>query len=125
MILFYSEPSYWGFLNIAKKYSVSSDDEKNALSDLARIIFKTKDIRFKFAMICWSIGALAFSIVLVTSEVIPQIIGWLGIVASILVFFSNGIKLGKTNIKVPAIVALFPILFEVTLGGWLLFSTLI
>ncbi len=122
LILFYSEPSYWGFLNIAKKYSVSSGVEKNSLSDLARSIFKTKNSRFKFAMACWSIGTFAFSIVLVTSGVVPPIIGWLGIAASILVFFSNGIKLVKPNTKVPAIVALFPILFEIIIGGWLLFS---
>jgi hypothetical protein len=125
LILFYTEPSYWGFLNIARKYSVSSGVEKNALSDLARSIFKTKNSRFKFAMVCWSIGTLAFSIVLVTSGVVPAIIGWLGIVAGIIVGFSNGIKLVKPNIKVPAIGALFPILFEVIIGGWLLFSSII
>jgi hypothetical protein len=124
-ILFYNEPSYWGLLNIAQKYSVSSGAEKKSLSDFARTIFKRKDNRFKVAMVCWSIGTLAFSIVLVTSEVVPQIIGWLGIVAGILVFFSNGIKLVKPYIKVPAIGALSPILFEVILGGWLLFSSII
>ena len=125
LILFYDEKNYWGFLNIARKYSEASGTEKNSLSNLARIIFKTKDYRFKFAMICWSIGTLAFSIVLVTSEVVPQIIGWLGIVASIIIFISNGIKLVKPNIKVPAIGALFPILFEIIIGGWLIYYSLI
>jgi len=125
LIQFYNEPNYWKFLNIARQYSGSSGAEKNSLSDLARSIFKRKDSRFKVAMICWSIGTLAFSIVLVTSEVVPQIIGWLGIVASILVGFGTGIKLVKPKFKFEVIGALFAMLFEVIIGGWLLFSPLI
>jgi hypothetical protein len=120
LIQFYNEPSYWGLLNIARRYSVSGGGEKNSLSDSARTILKAKDYRFKFAMICWSIGTLAFSIVLVTYGVAPAIIGWLGIVASILIGFGTGIKLAEPNLKVPPIGALFAILFEVIIGVWLL-----
>jgi hypothetical protein len=125
LIQFINEPNYWGLLKIARKYSVSSGAEKSALADLAGTIFKTKDYRFKFAMVCWSIGTLAFSIVLVTSDVVPAIIGWIGIVASILIGFNDGIKLVKPNIKVPPIGALFALLFEVIIGGWLFFSSII
>ena len=126
LIQYINEPNYWGLLKIARQYSGTSGAEKNSLSDLAHSIFKTKDSRFKFAMICWSIGTLAFSIVLVTSEVVPQIIGWLGIVASILVGFGNGIKLVKPNFQdFTAIGGLTAILFEIIIGGWLLFSSII
>ena len=126
LIQYVNEPNYWGLLEIARQHSGSNGTEKNSLSELARTIFKTKDSRFKFAMICWSIGTLAYSIVIVTSEVVPQIIGWLGIVASILVGFSTGIKLVKLNVKdFTTIGGLMAILFEVIFGGWLLFSPLI
>jgi len=125
LIQYINEPNYWKLIKIARQYSLTSGAEKNSLSDLARSIFKTKDTRFKFAMICWSIGTLAFSIVLVTSEVIPEIIGWLGIVASILVGFGTGIKLVKPKLKFEVIGALFAMLFEVVIGAWLLFSPLI
>jgi hypothetical protein len=136
LIQFYNEKNYWGLLNIAKRYSGTSGAEKNSLSDLARTIFRTKDSRFKFAMICWSIGTLAYSVVFVTYGVVPQIIGWLGIVASILVGFGNGVQLVvwiregdvvlvKPNFKVLAIGGLLAILFEVILGGWLLFYSII
>jgi len=125
LIQFYNEPNYWKLLNIARQYSGSSGAEKKSLSDLARTIFKTKDSRFKFAMILWSIGTLAFSIVLVISEVVPQIIGWIGIVSSILIGFGTGIKLVKPNVKVPPIGALFAILFEIIIGGWLLYYSII
>ncbi|GAH08465.1 unnamed protein product, partial [marine sediment metagenome] len=62
LIQFYNEPFYWKLINNAKKYSSASSDEKKSLSDSARIIFKGKDIRFKYAMICWSIGTLSFSV---------------------------------------------------------------
>jgi len=124
LIQFYNERSYWGLINIARQYSGTSGAEKTSLSDSARSIFKTKDTRFKFAMICWSIGTLAYSIVLATYEVVPAIIGWLGIVASILVGFGTGIKLVKPKFKFEVIGALFAMLFEVIIGGWLLLSPL-
>jgi hypothetical protein len=126
LIQFYNEPKYWRLINIAKQYSSVSESEKNSLSDLARTIFKTKDIRFKFAMICWSIGTLAFSIVLVTYEVVPTIIGWLGIIASFLVGFGTVIKIVKPNSKdFTTVGGLSAILFEVIIGGWLLLSPLV
>jgi len=125
LIQYINEPNYWKLIKIANQYSSTGGEQKKSLSDLARSIFKTKDTRFKFAMICWSIGTLAFSIILVTSEVVPQIIGWLGIIASILVGFGTGIKLVKPNFKGEIIGALFAMLFEVIIGGWLLFSQFI
>ncbi len=126
LIQFYNEPNYWGLISIARQHSSATGAEKTSLSDLARAAFKTKDTRFKFAMICWSIGTLAYSIVLVAYEAVPAIIGWLGVVASILVGSSTGTKLVKPNVKdFTAIGGLSAILFEVIIGGWLLFSPLI
>jgi hypothetical protein len=124
LIQFYNEPYYWELINIARKYSAASGAEKKSLSNLAHTIFKAKDYRFKYAMICWSIGTLAFSIVLVTCGFVPAIIGWLGIIASILVGFGTGIKLVKPKFRFEVIGALFAMLFEVIIGGWLLFSPL-
>jgi hypothetical protein len=125
LIQYINEPNYWKLIHLARQYSVTSSAEKDSLTDLARSIFKAKDTRFKFAMICWSIGTLAFSIVLVSSGVVPHIIGWLGIVASILVGFGTGMKLVKPKFRFEVIGALFAMLFEVILGGWLLFFPLI
>ena len=126
LIQFYNEPNYWKLINIAKKYRLASNDEKKSLGNLAKTIFKKKDTRFKIAMICWSIGTFAFSIVLNTLVVIPEIIGWLGIIASILVGFSTAIKLAKPNSKdLTAIGGLTAILFEIIIGGWLLLFSII
>jgi hypothetical protein len=125
LIQFYNEPFYWKLINIAKKYSTVSGTEKKSLSDSASSIFKGKDTRFKYAMICWSIGTFAFSIALVNSEFVPVFIGWLGIIASILVGLGTAIKLVKPKIKLALIGALFAIVFEIIIGGWLIYYSII
>ena len=125
LIQLYIEKDYGGLLNIAKQYSATSGTEKDSLFDSYCSTLKTKSSRFAFAMICWSIGTLAFSILLVTYEVVPLFIGWLGIVASICIGFVDVIKLVKPNFKayevLSSIGGLVSILFEALIGGWLLF----
>ena len=121
----YIEKDYWGLLNIAKQYSVTSGTERNSLMDSYRTILKTKNNRFAFAMIGWSIGTLAFSIVLVIYVLAIPFIGWLGIVASILIGFANGMKLLKPDVKVyeavSSISGLLAIVFEILIGISLMF----
>jgi hypothetical protein len=125
LIQCYNEPFYWKLINISKKYSSASGAEKKSLSDSARSIFKGKDTRFKYAMICWSVGTFAFSIVLINSGFVPVFIGWLGIIASILVGIGTAIKLVKPKIKLALVGALFAIVFEIIIGGWLIYYSVI
>jgi hypothetical protein len=126
LIQVYNKKSYWGLLNIAKQFAGSNGAEKTALIDMGRSVLTTKNTVFAFAQILFSIGTLAYSILFVTYGVVPEIIGWLGIVASILYGFGSGIKLVKSNIKaVWNIGGLLILIFEIVLGGWLLFSPLI
>ncbi len=121
----YLEKDYWSLLNIAERYSVTSDSEKNSLMDSYRRILETKSERFAFAMIGWSIGTLAFSIVLVFYALVIPFIGWLGIVAGVLIGFANGMRLKKPDVKayetISSISGLLAILFEVLIGISLLF----
>jgi len=121
----YVEKDYWRLLNIAKKYSITSNMEKNSLMDSYRSILQTKSLRFSYAMICWSIGTFAFSIVLVTFGMALPFIGWLGIIASILIGFANVMKVIKPDVKayetLSSISGLLSILFEVLIGISLLF----
>lgn len=121
----YVEKDYWGLLKLAEKYSVAGDTEKFSLMDSYRSILKTKSTRFAFAMIGWSVGTFAFSIVLVTLELVPLMIGWMGIVAGILIGFANVMNLARPDVKayetMSSISGLLAILFELLVGGWLLF----
>jgi hypothetical protein len=122
LILFCNEKNYWGLLNVARQYSGASGAEKNSLSDLARTILKTKQFRWIFAQILFSIGTIAYTILFVTYGVIPPIIGWFGLVASILFGFGSGMILVKPNFKVLGYLGGgLILLFEVVLGGWLIF----
>ncbi len=130
LIQVYNEKDYWGLLNIAKKYSVSSDAEKGPLIDSYHTILKAKSFRFAFAMICWSVGTFALSIVLVIYVgAVPPFIGWLGIAASITIGFANVAKLVKPNLKVydtmSSIFGMLAIVFELIIGGWLIYYSLI
>ncbi|MFX0002460.1 MAG: DUF4386 family protein [Candidatus Hodarchaeota archaeon] len=121
----YIEKDYWGLLNLAGRYSAASGEEKDSLMDSYRSILKTKSNRFAFAMIGWSIGTLAFSIVLVTYALAIPFIGWLGFVAGILIGFANVMKLIKPNVKayesLSSISGLLAILFEILIGISLMF----
>ena len=126
LIQIYNKKNYWGLLNIARQYSGTSGAEKNALIDLGRNILKTKNSSFAFAQILFSIGTLAYSILFVTYGVVPANIGGFGIVASILYGLGNGIQRVKPNFKVLWMIGgLLILLFEIGLGGWLLFSSVI
>jgi hypothetical protein len=128
LINFYNEKNYWGLLNIARQYSASSGAEKKSLNELGSSILKTRARIIAFAQILFSIGTLSYSILFATSEAVPvpALIGWFGIVASILYGFANGIIFVKPNKATKYfIVGLLILIFELVLGGWLLISPLI
>jgi hypothetical protein len=122
LIQIYDKKNYWGLLNIAKKYSDANKAEKDVSIDLGSKILTTKDSVFTFAQILFSIGTLAYSTLFVAYGVVPIIIGWFGIVASIIYGLGNGIFRIKHDFKVLwNIGGLLILLFELVLGGWLLF----
>ncbi len=121
----YIEKDYWRLLDLARQYAGASGEEKNALSDSYRSILQTKSSRFGYTMICWSIGTLALSIVLVTFIIVPLFIGCIGIASSIAVGIINVIKVVKPNFEayetLSSIGGLAAIVFELLIGIWLLF----
>ena len=126
LIQIYYKKSYWGLLNLAKKYSRASDPEKDALFASSRSILKTKNTVFVFAQMLFSVGTLAYSVLFVTSGVVPDLIGWFGIVSSVIYGIGNGINFAKPNFKALwNLGGLLILIFEFILGGWLLFFTFI
>jgi hypothetical protein len=128
LILIYSGINYRGLLDIAGKYSITSDTERSALEDAGRIILQTRSSRWTLATTLMGIGTLAYSILFVAYGLAPSIIGWMGILVGILLVFVNGTKLVKPDFKASKISktldlfgGLGVILFEVIIGGWLLF----
>ena len=126
MIQIYNKKSYWGLLKLAKKYSTARGDEKKSLNNIRLSILKSKQSNFLFAQIFFSIGTLAYSILFVVHGIIPVIIGWFGIISSIIYGFGNGIFSIKPNLKVLwNLGGLLILLFELVLGGALIYYSLI
>ena len=121
-IQIYDKKNYWRLLNIATQYTDASGAEKNEFIASGRSILKKKITIFSFAQILFSIGTLTYSILFVTYEAVPVLIGWFGIVVSIVYGFGSGIMLVKPNFKALGNVGgLLVFIFELVLGGWLLF----
>jgi hypothetical protein len=126
LIQIYRKRDYWSLLNIASQYSGSSDAERDVLVDSALGILKSKNSTFSIAQILFSIGTLAYSLVFALYGVVPEIIGWFGIVASIIYGFGNGLYRVRPNSKALwNLGGLLIWIFELVLGGWLLFSSLL
>lgn len=126
LLQIYDKKSYWGLLNIAIKYSDTSGAEKNVLIDSSISIFETKKFRFAIAQLFFSIGTLGYTILFVTYGVVPLFIGWFGIVASIIYVLGSGLFLRKSHIKALwGIGGLLILIFELTLGIWLLWYSVI
>jgi hypothetical protein len=120
LIVIYNENDYRGLLKMAGQYAAASGAERQSLANTCLDIFRRRDSRFNIGMIAWSLGTLAFSIMLVANEATPLAIGWLGIAAGIVVFLCNCAKLAGRDYKVLfAVGALLPISFEISIGVWL------
>ena len=125
LINFNSQKNYWGLLNIAGQYSGTSGAEKEAVSASCHTIVETKNYRFSFAQILFSIGTLSYSIVFVISGDVLSIIGWFGIVASLLYGLGNGTIVVKPRMNaVAGLGGLLIFIFEAVLGVWLIYSSI-
>ena len=128
LVNFYNEKNCWGLIDIARKYVVISGAENQSLIEVGRSFLKTKNRVLAFAQILFSIGTLSYSILFATSETVPvpSLIGWFGIVASILYGVANGIIIVKPDkARKFFVVGLLILIFELVLGVWLLFYPLI
>ncbi|MHA2085710.1 MAG: DUF4386 domain-containing protein [Candidatus Thorarchaeota archaeon] len=126
LIQVYNKRKYFGLLDVAKQYPGTSGSEKEALSDTALAILKSKNSTFAVAQILFSIGTLAYSILFAFYGVILVYIGWFGIVSSIIYGIGNGItRMRPDSRAVWNLGGLLIWIFELILGGWLLFYSFI
>lgn len=126
LIQIYRKNDYWRLLALARQYSGTSGAERDALGDSAITILKSKNSTFTIAQILFSIGTLSYSILFVFYAVIPVVIGWFGIGSSIIYGLGNAATRVRPNFKVMwNLGGLLIWVFELVLGGWLLFSSFI
>lgn len=99
LIQIYDKKNYWRLLNIAKQYS-NTNVKKDELIGLGFSVLKTKALRFSIAQILFSVGTFAYSLFFVIYGIVPIILGWFGIIASIVYGFGNVFSHIKSNLKV-------------------------
>lgn len=91
-----------------------------------RSILDSKNSTFAIAQVLFSIGTLAYSIVFVLNSLIPVIIGWLGIIASIIYVLGNVVhKLKPGSRSLWGLGGLLIFIFELVIGGWLLLAPIL
>ena len=124
--MIYNETNDWKLINIAKQYATTDGAEQKSFRDRGQSILQKKYFRFALISIFFSIGTLSYAVVFVTFNLVPLAIGWLGVLASIVYGSGNAIKLVRPNhVVLIAIGGLLVLLFEATLGSWLLLSQII
>ncbi|MFW9804562.1 MAG: DUF4386 domain-containing protein [Candidatus Thorarchaeota archaeon] len=124
LIQIYRKRDYWGLLAIGEQYSAASGNERDALIDSGLAILKSKNSTFAIAQILFSLGTLAYSIVFAAYvTIVPAIIGWLGITASVIYGLGNSVARVKPESRALwNLGGLLIWIFELLVGGWLLLS---
>ncbi len=121
-----SKRNFLGIVSIAEQYSNTTDAEKQGLSDQALSMLNSKNSTFTIAQLLFSIGTLAYSFVFVLYTVVPLILGWFGIIASIIYALGNAFYRMKPDSKTLwNLGGLLIFIFELVLGGWLLLHSII
>ena len=125
LIQIINKRNYWRLLSIASLFSEANDAERNTLEDVRLRILKSKRANFTFAQFLFSLGTLAYSVLFVTYAVVPATLGWFGVVAAILYGLGNGMTTLKPAFKALwSLGGLLILIFEIILGGWLVFPGL-
>ena len=115
--------SYWKLLGIAEDYESSNEDDKSSLIKKSEKILSSKNSNFVVAQILFSIGTFSYSLLFVIYDILPIWIGYFGIIASILYGIDNFISYrNQFQTSIWDIAGIFILIFEIILGGWLLFD---
>lgn len=118
--------NYLGLVSVAEEYATTTGSERGRLEDLTRSILESKNSTFAVAQILFSIGTLAYSLLFLVYGVMPQIIGWFGVAASITYLLGSGYYLVRPGSKALwGLGGLLIFIFELVLGGWLLLSPIL
>jgi hypothetical protein len=126
VIQIFNKRKYWDLPKIVWRYSRIRGAEKETFVDLGHSILKSKNSTFTFAKLLFSLGTLAYSILFAIYGVLPIVIGWFGVIASVLYVLGNALIHLKPNVKALwNLGGLLIWILESVLGGGLLCFSLI
>jgi len=118
--------NFIGLADIAAQYSKSAETEKKDLENKTLSLLKSKNSTFTVAQLLFSIGTFSYSLVFVMYATIPILIGWFGIITSIVYGLGNAVYRIKPSSKILwNIGGLLIFVFELILGVWLVIAPFI
>ena len=119
----FNKRRYWRLLDVARGFATANGVEKETFAESRLRILESKRTNFLIAQVLFAIGTLAYAILFVTYGVIPAWLAWLGVVAAVLYGLGSVLTLRTPAFRaVWNIGGLLILIFEVVLGGWLLFA---
>ncbi len=122
----YKTVKFRAIAGVASQYATAGEAERQSLRVRALDMFRIRDRRYDFALLLWSAGTLAYSVLFVTQGIVPAFIAWLGVVSAVSGGIGAAVKLLKPDVN-PAVMlgGLLAMIFEVLVGGWLFLTPLL
>jgi hypothetical protein len=123
IIMVFTEINNLVLLGVAENYLSATGTKAETLETTAQGIILMENWGVTFGLAFLALGALAYNILFISSKAVPQPLGWIGVVASIL-----GIVGTLLGLVIPELLIVLTIgiiimmLYELTLGIWLIRS---
>ena len=118
----YNKRTYWKLLGLSQDYLSADESQKGKIMNHGNTILESKNTNFNISQIFFSLGTISYSILFVTIATVPNLLGWFGIIAGLIYLIGNGLEyLNKNSMLVWSVGGLFILIFELILGGWLIF----
>ena len=92
IIQIYNKTKYWQLLNISIEYATADENRKKKLLEVCNGILVSKNSNFNFSQLFFAIGTFCYSYLFTTINLVPDLIGWFGVIASIIYFIGNAIE---------------------------------
>ena len=121
LVMIYGEVKVMGLIDLSRQYGLV-DSSKEPLRLLGDQILQTKNAGVDLGLLLLSIGAIAYCVLFVQSEVVPMKFAWLGLAAGVISTIGILIKFISRFSSLAVIGMFLMMVFEIFFGGWLLFS---
>ena len=123
VIMVFTEINNLVLLGVAENYLAATGTKAEALEITARGIILMENWGVTFGLVFLALGALAYNILFISRNAVPQPLGWIGVIASVLGIVGTVLGLVIPNLLfVLTIGIIIMMLYEIAFGVWLLSS---
>lgn len=121
VILAVHDVFWFVFPSISQEYVVASGPKADALLEMGRVYMLTANWGLSVGIAFMGLGILAYGMLMVKSGSVPRILGWLGVIAGILLFSGTWLpRIDESLYTLWTLLSSPVLLWEIGLGFWLL-----